>query len=151
MPNKKKKKMWKKHKKVINQKLALCQNSNDKFLICWFLYMNKTEEFDHVDGVIALGENYRLEKIYPAADFIISSSAFGEGFSNSIAEGMSAGLIPIATKVGDAENIINGHGFLVSCRNVKALSEAIKKVLEIDENIHERKGTEIKNCIQYGN
>ena len=46
--------------------------------IILILVGNKTEAFDHLDGVIALGENYRLEKIYPAADFIISSSAFGE-------------------------------------------------------------------------
>ena len=115
--------------------------------IILILVGNKTEAFDHVDGVIALGENYRLEKIYPAADFIISSSAFGEGFSNSIAEGMSAGLIPIATKVGDAESIINGHGFLVPCRDVKALSEAIKKVLEIDEKSLESRKCGVRNQI----
>ena len=115
--------------------------------IILILVGNKTETFDHVDGVIALGENYRLEKIYPAADFIISSSAFGEGFSNSIAEGMSSGLIPISTKVGDAESIINGHGFLAPCRDVKALSEAIKKVLEIDEKSIESKKCSVRNQI----
>ncbi len=51
--------------------------------------------------------------LYPIADIVVSSSAFGEGFSNAVAEGMSAGLIPVATDVGDTMRIIGDTGHLV--------------------------------------
>ena len=39
------------------------------------------------------------------------------------------------------------HGFLFPCRDVKALSEAIKKVLEIDEKSLESRKCGVRNQI----
>jgi glycosyltransferase involved in cell wall biosynthesis len=76
-------------------------------------------------NVHALGVRNDVERLYPAADIVVSSSAFGEGFSNVIAEGMSAGLRPVVTDVGDARVIVGDTGRLVPPGDVAALAEAI--------------------------
>ena len=64
-------------------------------------------------------------------DIIVSSSAYGEGFSNAIAEGMAAGLVPIATDVGDVREIIGDTGEIVAIGDPMALRRAIEKVLAL--------------------
>ena len=61
-----------------------------------------TSELAAPPNVRALGRRRDTPALYAAADIVASTSAFGEGFSNVIAEGMSAGLVPVATDVGDA-------------------------------------------------
>ena len=87
-----------------------------------------TQELAHLPKVRALGLRHDIERLYPAADLVVSSSAFGEGFSNSVAEGMSAGLIPIATDVGDARAIVGEAGFIVPVGDADALAAAIDAV-----------------------
>jgi glycosyltransferase involved in cell wall biosynthesis len=77
-------------------------------------------------NVRALGARRDVERVYAAADLVVSSSAYGEGFSNVLAEGMSAGLVPVATDVGDAVIIIGPTGHVVAPRNPAALAAAIK-------------------------
>jgi glycosyltransferase involved in cell wall biosynthesis len=77
-------------------------------------------------NVRALGVRNDVERVYAAADLVVSSSAFGEGFSNALAEGMSAGLLPVATDVGDAARIVGQTGHIVSPRNPASLAKAIK-------------------------
>ena len=76
-------------------------------------------------NVRALGLRRDTERCYAAADILASSSAFGEGFSNVIAEGMSAGLVPVATGVGDARRIVGDTGLIVPPRDPEALAKAI--------------------------
>ena len=76
-------------------------------------------------NVRALGLRRDTERCYAAADILASSSAFGEGFSNVIAEGMSAGLVPVATDVGDARRIVGEAGFIVPPRDPEALARAL--------------------------
>jgi glycosyltransferase involved in cell wall biosynthesis len=78
-------------------------------------------------NVKALGLRQDMTRLYAAADIVVSSSAFGEGFSNAIAEGMSAGLVPIATDVGDARRIIGDTGHIVRPADADAIAEAIKQ------------------------
>ena len=78
-------------------------------------------------NVKALGLRQDMARLYAAADIVVSSSAFGEGFSNAIAEGMSAGLVPIATDVGDARRIIGDTGYIVRPADADAIAEAIKQ------------------------
>jgi glycosyltransferase involved in cell wall biosynthesis len=78
-------------------------------------------------NVKALGLRQDVTRLYAAADIVVSSSAFGEGFSNAIAEGMSAGLVPIATDVGDARRIVGDTGHIVNPADVDALAEAIRQ------------------------
>jgi glycosyltransferase involved in cell wall biosynthesis len=73
----------------------------------------------------ALGRRDDVADILVAADAIVSCSAFGEGFSNALAEGMAAGLPPIATDVGDARVIVGTAGRIVPPRDPAALGAAM--------------------------
>ncbi len=88
-----------------------------------------TEKFINEKKVIALGAYKNIEQVYSASDVIISSSAFGEGFSNALGEGMASGLIPISTNVGDARKIIGSTGEVISVMNKDELYRAIIKVI----------------------
>ena len=92
-----------------------------------------TENINKTSRLITLGSCQDIDHVYSACDIIISSSAFGEGFSNSLAEGMSSSLIPIATDVGDAKHIVGNTGKIINPKNVLELYNAIKELLELNE------------------
>jgi glycosyltransferase involved in cell wall biosynthesis len=77
------------------------------------------------ENVRAIGLRRDLARLYATADIVVSSSAFGEGFSNVVAEGMSVGLIPVATDVGDAREIIGNAGYVVAPGDVASLAGAL--------------------------
>ncbi len=84
-----------------------------------------TDKLDLPKGVISIGIYYDIEKIYNIGDAIVSSSKFGEGFSNVLGEAMSSCLFPISTNVGDAKNIIGNTGIIISPNNISQLEESI--------------------------
>lgn len=84
-----------------------------------------TEKLSAPANVRALGLRRDTERLFAAADVVASTSAFGEGFSNVIAEGMSAGLVPIATDIGDARRIVGRTGHVIPPRDAAALVAAI--------------------------
>ena len=92
-----------------------------------------TEKFAQEKKVLALGAYKNIHEVYNASDIIISSSAFGEGFSNALGEGMASGLVPIATDVGDAKKIIADIGKIISIRNHNEMCEAIKDVINYND------------------
>ena len=88
-----------------------------------------TQALSSPPNVRALGLRRDTERFYAAADVVASTSAFGEGFSNVIAEGMSAGLVPVATDVGDARRIVGDAGFIVPPRDAEAFARAVAAVV----------------------
>jgi glycosyltransferase involved in cell wall biosynthesis len=64
-----------------------------------------------------------------AADVVVSSSAFGEGFSNAIAEGMASGLPAIVTNTGDARLLVGETGVVVPPRDPAKLAEGIARLV----------------------
>jgi len=87
-----------------------------------------TERLASPQNVHALGYRSDVARLLSACDFIVSSSAFGEGFSNAIAEGMACGLPAIATDVGDARRIIGETGIIVPPHDVRALVDGIRRL-----------------------
>jgi glycosyltransferase involved in cell wall biosynthesis len=85
-----------------------------------------TQQLAAPANVLRLGRRDDVARLLAAADFIASSSAFGEGFSNAVAEGMACSLPAIATDVGDAREIIGDTGLIVAPRDSAALVAAIR-------------------------
>lgn len=98
-------------------------------------------------NVRALGRQKDTAALYAAADIVASSSAFGEGFSNVIAEGMSAGLVPVATDVGDARRIVGDMGTVVTPDDPAVLAKAIAEIVALTPAERSARGTRAREQI----
>ena len=94
-----------------------------------------TEKLQLPSGCIALGLKKNVHIFYSIADIIIIPSAFGEGFSNVLVEGMLTGLLPVATDVGDAKNIISNTGYIIKGSTVSVLKKKLIKLSSLKKPI----------------
>jgi glycosyltransferase involved in cell wall biosynthesis len=98
-----------------------------------------TDKLKALTNVRGLGLRSDTARLYAAADIVVSTSAFGEGFSNAIGEGMSTGLVPIATDCGDARLIIGETGTVIAVGDASALARLIAAEAEASpEQLHAR-------------
>ena len=79
-----------------------------------------------------------IEEVYNALDVLVSTSAFGEGFSNTLAEAMSCGLRCVATDVGDAVKVLSGTGSIVSQGDSSAVAKGVLELIECDDGENEK-------------
>lgn len=107
-----------------------------------------TQDLSLPPNVIALGMRHDVERLYPAADIVVSSSAFGEGFSNAVAEGMSAGLAPVVTDVGDARMIVGDAGHIVARGDADAIAQVINAEARVSREERVRHGLHARARIQ---
>lgn len=106
-----------------------------------FFSLGKCEERILKDCLDILGEEHRkvlflgvkndVEAYYPLFDCILSTS-YTESFSNSIAEGMSCGCIPIVSNVGESKVIADfgqdSYSFCFPPKDSKSALECLKSL-----------------------
>lgn len=98
-------------------------------------------------GVLGLGRRDDVARLLNACDIIVSPSAFGEGFPNALAEGMSMGLIPIATDVGDSRPLVGTTGLIIPPARADLLAEALGKLAALSPEERRIQGQEARQRI----
>lgn len=104
------------------------------------------------DNVRWLGERSDLRRLYPALDLVVSSSAYGEGFPNVVAEAMAAGIVCVGTDVGDTATLIDDDRRVVPPEDAEALSTAVQRVLDLDDHTRRALGAagQARVCDRFG-
>jgi glycosyltransferase involved in cell wall biosynthesis len=81
-------------------------------------------------NVHLLGERHDMAELTAALDVACSSSAYGEGFPNTVGEAMATGVPCVVTDVGDAAWLVGNAGSVVPPRNARAFAEALRGMLQ---------------------
>jgi len=85
-----------------------------------------TERLPGHPNLIGLGARDDMAALYNAADLMVLSSAYGEGFSTVLGEAMACGLPAVVTDVGDSARIVAETDMVVPPRDPAALAQAIE-------------------------
>jgi glycosyltransferase involved in cell wall biosynthesis len=95
----------------------------------------------HEENFHLLGRRDDIARITAALDVAVSSSAFGEGFSNALGEALSCGVPVVATDVGESRSILGNAGLVVPPENAPALGSAIGELIEMEPDARRQLGT----------
>jgi glycosyltransferase involved in cell wall biosynthesis len=106
-----------------------------------------TEALQGPPNVMRLGIRDDVQAIYAAANYLISTSIFGEGFSNVVAEAMASGVPAIATDVGDAREIIGDMGFVVLPGSHTDIVESLQRLIKEPANQRKDRATACRDRI----
>ena len=71
-----------------------------------------------------------VERVLPALDALVLSSAYGEGFPNIVGEAMAAEVPCIVTDVGDAARLLDDSERTVPPRDPARLTDACERLLD---------------------
>ena len=117
------------HMIFIKSGLEILKEHNDiQFLCVGFKVadsnLKKNIPKKYIKNFIFLDEKKNINQIYASIDIAVNSSIRGEGFSNAICEAMLMALPCIATKVGEAENILE-NDYIALQNNIDSLRNKI--------------------------
>src|SRR5260370_6882982 len=87
-----------------------------------------TENLAPARNLFRLGRRCDVARLFAAAAFVVSSSRFGEGFSNVLAEGMACRLPAACARSGDGKLLTGDTGLGVPPENSDALAAALRQV-----------------------
>jgi glycosyltransferase involved in cell wall biosynthesis len=107
-----------------------------------------TQQLSGPANVWGLGLRRDILRLYAAADIVASTSAFGEGFSNAVAEGMSAGLVAVATDVGDIRRIVGETGWIVPPGDPGRFAVALGEAAALPESELRRRGMAARERVE---
>ncbi len=84
-----------------------------------------------IKQLIWVGSRDDMPAVYSALDISSSSSSYGEGFSNTVAEAMACGVPCVVTDVGDSALIVGNAGSVVPPGDHSALAAAIQCLTDL--------------------
>ncbi|MBX3487700.1 MAG: glycosyltransferase [Candidatus Paracaedibacteraceae bacterium] len=121
-------------------KIILKTVPNARF-VCWGhgteKYTHHIKDIAHNNAVPIIWYYEPRNPSYSVFDLYCSSSAFGEGHSNTLTEAMAHGIPCISTDVGDAQLILGSYGTVVPKSNPELLAEKIiQKIKNSEININ---------------
>jgi len=82
------------------------------------------------DKMCLLGERLDISRLMTAMDVVVSSSGWGEGFSNVIGEAMSSGALCVVTNVGDSKEIVGDAGIVAPPYSVEGIANGVIRLLK---------------------
>jgi glycosyltransferase involved in cell wall biosynthesis len=94
-----------------------------------------------------LGLREDIPELMAGLDIASSSSAFGEGFSNTIGEAMSCGVPCVVTDVGDSARIIGDTGLVVPPGDPAALADAWLDMINAGKEERKARGEKARSRI----
>ena len=92
------------------------------------------------DHVHLLGLRRDVARLNAAMDIVSLSSAYGESFSNSIAEAMACGVPCVVTETGFPPHLVGDTGAVVPPRDSHALAEAWREMIAVGAEERKRRG-----------
>jgi glycosyltransferase involved in cell wall biosynthesis len=125
------------HATLLQAFARLRQSHSDARLICvgtfvepYFSELRELVRRLRLEGVVRWIEHEpNLSPVYSGFDALCLSSAYGEGFSNVLAEAMACGVPCVASDVGDASRILSSADQLVPPRDPDSLARALAAAL----------------------
>lgn len=72
-----------------------------------------------------------MRRVYAALDALVLPSMFGEGTPNVLLEAQACGVPTVASRVGDAQRVVNEEAALVTPGDVAALRTALRRLLAL--------------------
>lgn len=87
--------------------------------------MQLLKKHDLENKFILLGPRMDIPAINNALDLAVSTSSWGEGFSNSLAEAMACGTPCVSTNIGGAAHIIGDTGMVVQPDDTDTFAAAV--------------------------
>lgn len=91
--------------------------------------IGKSQELGLSNNILWAGNRKDMVAIYNALDALVSSSLYGEGFSNVIGEAMACGTPCVVTDVGDSAWIVGDSGVVCSPGDAEGIALGIKNLL----------------------
>jgi glycosyltransferase involved in cell wall biosynthesis len=95
-----------------------------------------------------LGQRNDTPILMAALDIVSSSSAFGEGFPNTIAEAMSCGTPCVVTDTGDSAYLVKKTGIIVAPKDPQALTEGWQQMIALGREGREALGAAARRRIE---
>jgi glycosyltransferase involved in cell wall biosynthesis len=98
--------------------------------------------------IFLLGERSDIPTLTASLDIACSSSAWGEGCSNSIGEAMACGVPCVVTNVGDSAHIVGDTGIAVPRCDPSRLAQASSELIEAGADRRRHLGTAARQRIE---
>ena len=127
------------HSSFLNVAASLVRERKDIRFVCVgdgpVEYRSSLQELTKTLGltgyVIWAGARSDVADIYNALDLLVSSSAYGEGFSNVLGEAMACGVPCVVTKIGDSAWVVGPSGTVVPPNDPEALADAMGRMVTV--------------------